>query len=288
MRKLMIAAALVSTCIASPVLASDAGPYVGVHAGVLKAQRLKLEFTNGLIDVVNGEQLSHKTGYDIDGVLGYNAGLFRVEAEFGYKHARLKNAVLAPAAMSALFLSPVTTTIAPAATGRSSVLSAMINGLVNIGSRDGPNVALGAGIGGARAKYNAGLVPSTALSFTSQARKMAWQAIAELRYPVSPSIDASLKARYFQTGKFDFGPFCQTTCTTARPYDLHGSYKSTSLLAGLIFNFGASAAPPPPPPPPATQTCPDGSVIPAMSACPAPPLPPPPPPPPAQRGERGE
>ncbi len=45
-------------------------------------------------------------------------------------------------------------------------------------------------------------------------------------------------------------------------------------------------APPPPPPPPATQTCPDGSVILATDACPAPPPPPPPPAPPA-KGERG-
>jgi hypothetical protein len=48
----------------------------------------------------------------------------------------------------------------------------------------------------------------------------------------------------------------------------------------------AYVAPPPPPPPPATQTCPDGTVIPATATCPAPP-PPPPPPPPAERGERG-
>ncbi|HEV2596561.1 MAG TPA: TonB-dependent receptor [Sphingomicrobium sp.] len=57
-------------------------------------------------------------------------------------------------------------------------------------------------------------------------------------------------------------------------------------------SFGEStrpvAPPPPPPPPPSpTQTCPDGSVMPATAACPVPPPPPPPPPPPAQKGERG-
>src|SRR6185295_7740534 len=64
--------------------------------------------------------------------------------------------------------------------------------------------------------------------------------------------------------------------------------------AGVRFAFGggprpmpplppAPPLPPPPPPPPAppaTQTCPDGSVILAAEACPAPPPPPPPPPPP--------
>lgn len=43
--------------------------------------------------------------------------------------------------------------------------------------------------------------------------------------------------------------------------------------------------PPPPPPPPATMSCPDGTIVQAGVACP---LPPPPPPPPYRRsGERG-
>jgi outer membrane immunogenic protein len=69
----------------------------------------------------------------------------------------------------------------------------------------------------------------------------------------------------------------------------------TGLIGlGVLIGGTHEAAPPPPPPPPppphpppATQTCPDGSVIPATDTCPAPPPPPPPPPPPAQRGERG-
>jgi outer membrane immunogenic protein len=62
------------------------------------------------------------------------------------------------------------------------------------------------------------------------------------------------------------------------------------LTAGLRFGPRAAPpppppveAPPPPPPPVATQTCPDGTVIPATDTCPAPPPPPPPPP----SGERG-
>ena len=60
---------------------------------------------------------------------------------------------------------------------------------------------------------------------------------------------------------------------------------------GANFNFGTHPrvqpvepyVAPPPPPAPATQTCPDGSVIPATATCVAPP-PPPPPPPAAERG----
>jgi outer membrane receptor protein involved in Fe transport len=59
-----------------------------------------------------------------------------------------------------------------------------------------------------------------------------------------------------------------------------------TLRAKLGLSHAAPPPPPPqppPPPPPATQTCPDGSVIPATATCPAPP-PPPPPPPAPERG----
>jgi len=66
------------------------------------------------------------------------------------------------------------------------------------------------------------------------------------------------------------------------------------VFVGATIDFAPSKAPPPmapepiaPPPPPAapaTQTCPDGSVILATEACPAPPPPPPPPPPAPERG----
>ena len=104
-------------------------------------------------------------------------------------------------------------------------------------------------------------------------------------------MNLGLKYRYFQTDRLnftnDFGDFSSVE---------RGHFSSHSLLASLIFNFGAPAPmemapPPPPPPPPApepTLTCPDGSVIPASSACPAPPPPPPPPPAPVERGERGQ
>jgi hypothetical protein len=122
--------------------------------------------------------------------------------------------------------------------------------------------------------------------------------------PVSDNIDIGLKYRYFRAGRTrgtDTFPFaagavtCGTVACSGGTIDFNADnrFSSHSLLASLVYNFGAAAAPPPPPPPPpppapvapATQTCPDGSVILATSSCPAPP--PPPPPAPAERGERG-
>ena len=121
--------------------------------------------------------------------------------------------------------------------------------------------------------------------------------------PVSENIDIGLKYRYFHAGSNNAshtvafspgattcGPVGDTFACSAGTVTFSNSSKftSNSLLASLVYNFGAAAPPPPPPPPeaPATQTCPDGSVILATSACPAPP--PPPPPPPVERGERGQ
>ena len=237
MRKLIIAAALVSAGLGTPAVARDGAVYVGVDGGVVKPRHLKLTFINSAVAVPNGERLSQKTGYDVDGVVDYDFGMFRLEGELAYKHARLKDAALSPDAMAALFLGTTIKTIVPAATGRSNVLSGMVNGLIDFGPSNGLNGSVGLGAGEARANYRAGLVPSSALNFTGQSRAFAWQALAEVRYPISENVDIGLKYRYFQTAKLNFGPFCETTCTTALPYRLRGKYTSNSVLASLLFNF---------------------------------------------------
>ena len=293
MRMLIIAGALVSVEIAGPALARDGAPYVGVDAGIMKPEPLDLTFSNATMSASDAIRLRHKLGYDFDAVVGYDFGLFRLEGEVGYKHAGIKSATVAQPALAAILLPNQPTHYD--SNGRARLFTAMLNGLIDLGPSNGLNGSLGLGIGEARASYRAGLIPSNALNFSSEQRSFAWQALAEIRAPIAPNVDVGLKYRYFQAGRYNFGPFCETTCTTALPYRLRGRYKSNSLLASLTYNFGAAAAPPPPapppppppPPPPATQTCPNGSEIPATSTCPAPP-PPPPPPPPEQRGERGE
>lgn len=289
MRKLWILLGLASTALATPAAARDGSAYIGLEAGVMKPRPLNLSYTEAGATIPNALRLTHKWGYDLDMVAGYDFGMFRLEGEFGYKHSSIKRATISPAAATA--------TTGPGgsldASGRARVLSAMLNALVDFG---GPGISgsVGLGIGSADVRYRAITDTPTFLSFRSGDRAMAWQALAEVRKPISDAVDVGLKYRYFQTSKLHFGPFCQTTCgAVVGPYETRGKFRSHSLLASVIFNFGmAVAAPPPapvevappPPPPPATQTCPDGSVILATSSCP---LPPPPPPPPVERGERG-
>ena len=279
MRKLVTAAALLSAAIATPALARDGSLYVGVDAGIMKPNRLDLRFVNGATSVSDALRIRHKVGYDIDVVFGQDLGMFRLEGEFGYKRAALKDAEAAPAALAALSQPNLTTHYT--ATGRVRILSSMVNALVDLGPEDGFNGSVGIGAGGARTYYRTRLFPSSPLDFSNWDGAFAWQVLAQVRYPISQHFDAGIKYRYFQTGSLKL---------QASSYTLRERYKSHSVLASLVYNLSGPvqvAPPPPPPPPPApppTQTCPDGSVIPATDACPAPPPPPPPPPPAPERG----
>src|SRR5881227_2701969 len=138
----------------------------------------------------------------------------------------MKDALISRAALTAAGQSLLNNNFT--ASGRGSYLSGMINGLIDIGPADGFNGSIGVGIGEARAKYRAGLFPATVFDFTGSDSARAYQAIGEVRVPISSTIDVGLKYRHFETAKLDFGPFCVTTC--APTYHLRAHFKSDSLL----------------------------------------------------------
>jgi opacity protein-like surface antigen len=283
-------AAVAAAAIAAPAVAQDApatGPYVGIEGGVLFPQGTDTDIVlrNGSASVTQTDafRLNYDTGYDVDAIVGYDLGMFRLEGELGYKRAGLNSIDVDPALIDAYNDATGDTITASDfdADGHATVLSAMVNGLVdfNVGSL---GVYAGGGVGYADVKFSN--------EFDSDNDNgWAYQLIAGLRAAVTPNVDIGLKYRYFQTGNLSY-----TQDYDPLTADLEGKFRSHSLLASLIYNFGAPApaayvpevAPPPPAPvAPATQTCPDGSVIMATDACPAPPPPPPPPaPPPGERG----
>jgi opacity protein-like surface antigen len=336
MRKFLLLSAAALAVVATPAAARDGSGYLGVEGGLLfpKDQDgdLNVDFTTtqtpatpagpaGPADTSfnNAFGLDYKRGYDLDLIAGYDFGAFRLEGELGYKRSKLNQFEFDNddiAAINAALNRP-SGTGDPGAPGlpaiansdfdlggRVSVLSGMVNALADFGDENGVSFYAGGGVGRARLR---------ALGDSDSA--WAWQAIAGIRYAISPNIDLGLKYRYFRTGNIELAddsfalagnPNTVTVGATAPVtvvqttngvafVDYEDNFRSHSLLASLIFNFGAPAAevlpPPPPPPPPvveqapATQTCPDGSVILASSVCPPPP---PPPPPPAERGERGQ
>ena len=294
---LLLAATAAATLFATPALAQ---PYVGVSGGILFPKDQDIDLTFDALSTTiprttfkDAVGIDYKRGYDVDANFGYDFGMFRLEGELGYKRAKLDNLELSSAFRSALQADLGRTVNAETEfdlSGRTSVMSGMLNGLVDFGSSDSVNFFAGGGVGRARVKF-------------AGDRDTAWayQLLAGVRAPVSDNIDLGLKYRYFQTAKLNFfGPGSGSVFGTggnAVFANADNKFRSHSLLASLTVNLGAPAAAPmveaapapmveaaPPPPPPATQTCWDGSVILATDMCPMQPAAPPPPPPAPVRG----
>lgn len=254
MRKLAIVMALASTAIASPALARDDAWYIGIEAGPSIVEDAPLSI--GVVD--NGGTVDHKTGYDTDGIIGYDFGGFRLEAEVGYKKASVT-------ALTANTGIPAGTgsVLAPArlyngAGGSSSALSFMVNAMLDFGEDDGLNGFVGAGIGVARVKTNVSVDPVGAPFLNDSDTGLAWQGIAGIRAPLSGNWDVGLKYRYFAANKVDL--------VDRIGRDVGTRYRSHSLLGSLIYNFGEPAAPPPPPPPPPPPAPPEPVAPPPMAA----------------------
>jgi len=305
MRKYLLASA-VALVIATPAAATtDGAPYVGIEGGILfpKTQTVQGEVVFNGTGATNFSRTTvgkyrYNKGLDLDLVGGYDLGMFRLEGELGYKHAKPKTFGPDSTFVTAINTGAGTTYTTATDFGlhrSTSAYSAMLNGLIDFGGNGSFGGYAGAGAGYAKVK-----------NFDGSHGGLAWQLIAGAYAPVGNNLDIGLKYRYFHAkGGHDGRDYVfaagATTCGsvaclpgTATFYD-DSKFTSHSLLASLIYSFGAAApapapvvAPPPPAPEaPATQTCPDGSVILATSACPAPPPPPPPAPAPTERGERG-
>lgn len=334
MRKLLLTTILFG--FAAPAQAQSGG-YFGVEGGVIspKTNRADVgaDFTTvqtpttpagpaSVADNVflNAIRADYKVGADVDAIAGYDFGFIRTELELGYKRAKLNSYRIGDAELATLSTAlnrpsaapdPFAPGLAALTTddvdGRITIMSAMANALLDVGS-DRVSFYAGGGFGRARAKLLGN-------------RDDAWahQLIAGARFAISNNVELGLKYRYFRTARLNLGDgettlvqgnsdllnlgtasspiFVERRTSVALDTAFNERFRSHSLLASLIFNFsGRSAAPapaaPPPPPPaavveppaPATQTCPDGSVVLATDACPVPPPPPPPPLPAPERG----
>src|SRR3982751_3596384 len=105
--KRYLLAAVAAAAVATPAQARDGQVYIGLEGGVLFAPShtadvfadyattqvpatppilaavpVDVEFNNAL-------KLNYKTGLDLDAVVGYDFGMFRVEGELGWKKAKL-------------------------------------------------------------------------------------------------------------------------------------------------------------------------------------------------------
>src|SRR5258708_5517610 len=111
MRKYLLATAAAATvAIAAPAAATtDNSGYVGLEGGVLfpRSQTVfgSIDFTDpAFTDFPRTDigRAKYKTGYDVDVIGGYDFGMFRLEGELGYKHAKTKSVGVSSAFVTAL------------------------------------------------------------------------------------------------------------------------------------------------------------------------------------------
>ena len=112
MRKLVLGLALATTAMATPAFARSGQWYVEGEAGPAI-----LETETKTSGVGQDGTLSYKGGFTLNGEVGYDFGMFRLEAETGYRNNHNKDLTINGA-------------LVPGQTGKVHVWDAMLNGLV--------------------------------------------------------------------------------------------------------------------------------------------------------------
>src|SRR5215470_14049056 len=130
--------------------------------------------------------LNHDYGFDGSAFVGYDLGAFRLEAETSYKRAGVR--ATAPVGGGPVF----------GASGSTSALSFMVNGLLDFGDDDGISGFVGGGVGVARVDYHNVRAFSNEAAFLDDSdTRFAWQVIAGVRQAVTSNVDIGLKYRMF-------------------------------------------------------------------------------------------
>ena len=88
MRNIVIGMAMASTMLASPALARDSQWYVQVEGGPMLVEDLDFD-VNGVEDQLTQD---YDAGYDFGGLVGYDFGPVRIEAEASYLPGRCRYA----------------------------------------------------------------------------------------------------------------------------------------------------------------------------------------------------
>ena len=249
MRKFAVTLALASTALASPALARDNSWYVGVEGGATLVENINYDVTTVAgLKTKRAEIVDSEYGYDVDGSVGYDFGGFRLEAEVGYKSARvdtITNSIPLPTLTQAGAPTTVNSNTRSNVGGKTTALTFMVNGLLDFGDDDGIQGFLGGGVGVARVKADDYAFTTFGSSLDDSDTVFAYQGLAGVRAPLGDHVDVTLKYRFFNADNVKLVNIGgQTT---------EGRYRSHSILGGLTYNFGEPAAPPPPveaPPPP--------------------------------------
>ena len=241
MRKFVIGMAMASTALATPALARDDSWYIGAEFGPMMAEDMDLDVLNSDGDSVDTVTVGTDYGFDGGGYVGYDFGMFRLEAEVSYRDADVDEAQIGSTGIaSGLGPDGVTPAGSYVATGGIDALSFMLNGLLDFGPDDGLQGYVGGGIGVARTSVTTRVNVNGSPSIDDSSSDLAWQILAGVQAPLTDNIDVGLRYRMFTAEDV------QLVDLGGR--DLEGKFRTHSIMGTLNYNFGA-----PPPPAPVCQ-----------------------------------
>jgi len=265
MHRMILGAAAACTALTSPALARDGQAYIGIDGGAVFPMGWEFE-QDGAADDTREIFVEGDNGWEGAALYGYDFGLARVEVEGGYKTYGVEGLVAPVELLPDAGTDMGYRTYSPA-DGRMTILSAMLNGLVDLGGETGIGAYFGGGLGVARVDAEVAAGASAARYIDDRDAGLAFQGLAGLRVPVSRRVDLGLKYRYFNVGELR-----ELRFSDAGARNLSTKLDTHSVLASLVFNLGGApepmAQPAPPPPAPAPAPAP---------TTPPPPAPPPPP-----------
>ena len=232
MRKLAIAVALSTTVLAGPALARDGAWYVGGDFGAMIVEDTDIGFTPGNTAGSTGTaSIDWDEGYDGSLFVGYDLGGFRIEAEASYKSGAeaeeiQRNFTLPGTGVGLGGASSITR-----GNGELTIISGMINGMLDFGDDEGLSGFIGGGVGMARVSIEGVTAfTNTGVVIDDSDTRFAWQLVAGIRQALSPNMDIHLRYRFFNVDDIQMTAFGGRTADT--------DIRTHSLLGGITFNFG--------------------------------------------------
>src|SRR6188768_3862643 len=195
MRKIALGMAVAASAIAAPAVARDGQAYLEADIGAI----IDNQFDVGIAGFEDAATIDHTDGWDLGGIIGYDFGMLRTEAEVSYKEGDPDTIVSTARGIPVFSNTPVIGTFDPVA-GELSMTSVMANALLDFGGNSGVGFSAGVGAGHvwANANYIAGVnfaQPSFSGYMDDSDHDWAWQAIAQIRIPVTDQAEIGLKYR---------------------------------------------------------------------------------------------
>ncbi|MGC1269372.1 MAG: outer membrane beta-barrel protein, partial [Croceibacterium sp.] len=226
MRKIALGMAVAVSAIAAPALAKDGQAYIGLDSGVVVDNSVDFRI-NGRD---NAATIDQKLGWELGGLIGYDFGMIRTEAEMAYREQRPDSVSSPVVGVPRFTTAPVAGTYS-ATNGEMRTVTAMANALLDIGGEDGIGFSIGAGAGHAwvSGENTVAVGPGW---FDDSDHNWAWQGLAQMRVPITDQAEIGLKYRYLNTMRMNY----RDTAGRANSFEL----ASHSAMISLIANLGAS------------------------------------------------